>query len=178
MTTAAVRDLEAKAESAWKNLSAQLVGMTPFMERADEPGEWTTREVLSHLLFQPGWDAVALLRTFAHSDLPVIEIEPGDAFLSPERRQMTLEAFVEAPEAQRRSVFGYLEALSETDLTRKARIPLFKTFMGTDEVPIPAFVGALFEYHVNDHAQQLAKIRDAVGLPPASSRASSAAADG
>jgi hypothetical protein len=28
-------------------------------------------------------------------------------------------------------------------------------------------VGALFEYQINDHAQQLAKIRDAVGLPKA-----------
>jgi DinB superfamily len=168
MTTAVAQDLEARAEAAWTRLSAQLVGMSPFLERSDGPGEWTTREVLSHLLFEPGWDAVALLRTFAHSALPVIEIEPGDPFLSPERRRMTLEAFVEALEDQRRSVFAYLKALSEADLARKARIPLFKAFMGTDEVPIPVFVGAMFEYHIDDHAQQLAKIRDAVGLPPAS----------
>ena len=167
MATAVVRDLEARAEAAWKNLSAQLVGMAPFLERSDEPGEWTTREVLSHLLFAPGWDAVALLRRFAHSDLPVVEIAAGDTFLSPERRRMTLDQFVEALDVQRRSVFAYLSTLSEADLTRKARIPLFKSFMGSDEVPIPAFVGALFEFHINDHAAQLAKIRDAVGLPEA-----------
>ena len=80
---------------------------------------------------------------------------------------MTIEAFVDALQAQRRAVFAYLATLPEAELTRKARIPLFETFMGTDEVPIPAFVGALFEYHINDHAQQLAKIRDAVGLPAA-----------
>jgi hypothetical protein len=39
MATTMVRDLEAKAEAAWKNLSARLVGMAPFMERSDEPGE-------------------------------------------------------------------------------------------------------------------------------------------
>jgi hypothetical protein len=38
--------------------------------------------------------------------------------------------------------------------------------MGTDEITLSVFVGALFEYHWNDHASQLAKIRDAVGLPP------------
>ena len=167
MTTTTVRELRAKADAAWKNLSAQLVGMAPFLERSDAPGEWTTREVLSHLLFEPGWDAVVLLKRFARSDLPVIEIEPGNAFLSPQRRGMTLEAFVEALEAQRRDVFAYLDGLSEADLTRKARIPLFKAFMGTDEISLPVFVGALFEYHVNDHATQLAKIRDAVGLPQA-----------
>jgi hypothetical protein len=62
-------------------------------------------------------------------------------------------------------VLGYLDTLSETDLVRKARIPLFKTFMGTDEIPLPVFIGAMFEYHWNDHASQLAKIRQAIGLP-------------
>jgi len=60
-----------------------------------------------------------------------------------------------------------LETLSDTDLERKARIPLFKSIMNTEEVPIPAYVGALFGYHWNDHAGQLAKIRKAAGLPDA-----------
>jgi DinB family protein len=167
MATAVVRDLGARAEAAWKNLTAQLAGMGPYLERADEPGEWTTRQVLTHLLFQPDWDAVALLKSFAHADLPLVEIEPGDPFLSPERRAMTLDQLVAALDAQRRAVFAYLDTLSEADLERKARIPLFKAFMGSDEVPIRAFVGALFEFHINDHAGQLAKIRDAVGLPAA-----------
>jgi DinB superfamily len=167
MATTVVEDLRARSEAAWKNLTAQLAGMEPFLDRSDEPGEWTTREVLSHLLFPVGWDPVALLKTFAHSDLPVIEIEPGDHFMTPERRTLSLEPLVEELLAQRRGVFGYLDTLSETDLSRKARIPLFKTFMGTDEISLPVFVGALFEFHINDHASQLAKIRDAVGLPAA-----------
>ena len=39
--------------------------------------------------------------------------------------------------------------------------------MGTDEITIPMFVGAIFGYHWNDHAGQLAKIRKAAGLPDA-----------
>ena len=39
--------------------------------------------------------------------------------------------------------------------------------MGTDEIPIHVYVGALFELHWNDHAGQLGKIRKAVGLPEA-----------
>jgi len=167
MAITVIRDLAARSETAWKNLMAQLVGMTPFLERSDEPGEWTTRQVLTHLLFPPGWDAVALLKSFSNGDLPVIEIEAGDPFMSAERRAMTLEQLVGALDAQRRTVFAYLESLTEADLTRKARIPLFKTFMGTDEIPLPTFVEAIFEYHLNDHAEQLAKIRDAVGLPAA-----------
>ena len=80
---------------------------------------------------------------------------------------MTLKQFVDALAAQRREVFGYLHGLSDADLGRKARIPLFGSFMGTEEIPVPMFVGALFDYHINDHAGQLAKIRKAVGLPAA-----------
>jgi hypothetical protein len=64
-------------------------------------------------------------------------------------------------------VFVYLESLGDEDLQRKARIPLFKEFLGTDEVTIPTWVGAFFGVHWSDHAGQLAKIRKAVGLSEA-----------
>ena len=54
MATPVTQDLEARAQAAWNNLLA------PYLERADEPGEWTAREVLTHLLFPAGWDAVEL----------------------------------------------------------------------------------------------------------------------
>jgi hypothetical protein len=167
MAIPAMQELKVRAQAAWENLAAQTKGLEPYLERADEPGEWTAREVLSHLLWDQGWNAVTLMQSFAERELPVVEIEPGNAYLTPERRTMTLPQFVAALDAQRRDVLGYLDTLTEKDLTRKARIPLFKTFMGTDEIPLPVFIGAIFEYHWNDHAGQLAKIRQAIGLPAA-----------
>ncbi len=76
---------------------------------------------------------------------------------------------MDALDTQRREVMAYLDGISEAELSRKARIPLFKQIMGTDGVDIPTYVGALFEYHWNDHAGQLAKIRKAAGLPEARS---------
>ena len=167
MASQAVRELKDKAEAAWKNLTTQLTGMEPYLERADAPGEWTTREVLSHLLEGDDWKPAAVLASFAERDLPTIDIEPGETFLTPARKKMTLGQLVAALDAQRREVFAYLDGLSDADLNRKARIPLFKSFMGTDEIPLPMFVGAMFDYHMNDHAGQIAKIRKAVGLPAA-----------
>jgi hypothetical protein len=112
---------------------------------------------------------VPLLKTFAHENLPVIEVKPGDTDTSGERQTMTLKQFTDALDSQRREVMAYLGGLGEADLSRKARIPIFKEIMGTDEVDIPTFVGALFEYHWNDHSGQLAKIRKAAGLPEARS---------
>jgi len=92
-----VSDLEARTDAAWANLVRKLQGMEPHLERSDAPGEWTTREVLSHLLFEPGW----------------------------ERRRMSLAQLVGALDAQRRAVQGYLPSLPEGELTgRKARIPV------------------------------------------------------
>jgi hypothetical protein len=160
--------LRAKADAAWSNLGKQLQGMEAHLDTSDAPGQWTTRQVLSHLLFQPEFDPVGTLKTFARSGFPTFDIVPGEHHCTGTRTSMTLRQFVDALDRQRQSVFGYLDGLSDADLQeRKARIPLFKQIMGVDEVPIATFTGALFDYHWNDHAGQLAKIRKAAGLPGA-----------
>ena len=45
-------------------------------ERAQQ---WTAREALCHLLFEPGWKRAALLERFAVTDVPVVDITPGVA---------------------------------------------------------------------------------------------------
>ena len=167
MSTATVIGLKAKSDAAFANISKQLQGMEPYLDKSDAPGEWTTRQVLCHMLFEPGWDVVTVLKSFSTTNLPVIEIKGGEADLSGPRATATAKQLLDMLDAQRRAVFGYLDTLSEADLQRKARIPLFKQLMGNEQVPIPVYVGALFEYHWNDHAGQLAKIRKAVGLPDA-----------
>jgi DinB family protein len=167
MAHAKVNDLRARTDKSWANLKAQLRGMEPHLDKSDAPGQWTAREVLCHLLFETGWKPVPLLKAFADTNLPVIEIKPSLAEVTPERKAMTLKQFTDALDGQRRDVMHYLDGLGEADLNRKSRIPLFKQIMDTDEIDIPTYVGALFEYHWNDHAGQLAKIRKAVGLPDA-----------
>jgi hypothetical protein len=167
MASAAVSELKKKSDAAAANLSKQLEGMEPHLDKSDAPGEWTTRQVLCHLLADPDWKPVATLKNFAISNLPVIELKPGHAPVTPERQKMTIAQLRGALEAQRRDIFGYLESLDDADLGRKAKIPLFKQFMGTDEIALPVYVGAMFDYHWNDHAGQIGKIRKANGMPDA-----------
>ena len=111
---------------------------------------------------------VALLERFAvDREPPLVEISPGAVTVTSERRRMTLAELVAALDDQRRDVFGYLATLGEADLARNARIPLFAPILGTDEVPLPVFVGVMFDLHWTAHAEQLAKIRRAAGLPEA-----------
>jgi len=161
-------ELRTKMNAAQANLFRQIDGMEPHLDTSDAPGEWTAREVLSHLLFESGYDPVATLKTFNATTLPLIEIDPGKTHLDGPRKTMTVAQFKTALAQQQKSVAGYVESLSDADLqARKARIPLFKQFMQTEEIPIAMYVGALFDYHWNDHAGQLGKIRKAAGLPEA-----------
>ena len=173
MASQIVNELRTTTDAAWGKLSAQLQGMESYLERSDAPGEWTTRQVLCHLLGAPGWRPVPLLSTFVRVEpgealaLPVIDVTPGQCHVTPERQMMKLQQFRNAIDRHRREVFDYLEGLSDADLQRKARIPLFAQLLGTDEVTMPVWVTAYFVVHWGDHAGQLAKIRQAVGLPEA-----------
>ena len=162
-----VSELKKKSDAAAANLARQLQDMEPYLDKSDAPGEWTTRQVLCHLLAAPDWRPVATLKSFATSNLPLIEIAPGEAHVTPERVKMTKAQLLDALEAQRREIFSYLESLGDADLGRKAKIPLFKQFMGTDEIALPVYIGAMLDYHWNDHAGQIAKIRKANGMPAA-----------
>lgn len=62
--------------------------------------------MLCHLLFEPGWKPAALLERFAVTDLPVVDITPGVATVTPERRRMTLGELTGALDTQRREVFA------------------------------------------------------------------------
>src|SRR5712692_687964 len=125
MAHATVNDLRGRANKAWTQLRAQLQGMEPYLDKSDAPGEWTTREVLSHLLFEPGWKPVPQLKAFAHQNLPVIDVKPSEMDASGERKTMTLKQFADALDTQRREVMAYLDGLSEVELSRKSRIPVF-----------------------------------------------------
>ena len=52
-------------------------GMEPHLDKSAAPGEWTTRQVLCHLLDDPDWKPAAVLKSFASSKLPLIQIDPG-----------------------------------------------------------------------------------------------------
>ena len=165
MCNGTVKELRKMSEAAGERMARQLAGMEAHLERSHAPGQWTSRQVLCHLLFEPGFRPVGLLERFASTELPLVEIAPGVCTVTPERSRMTLAELIAALDAQRREVFAYLETLEEADLRRKARIPLFEPLIGTDEITLPIFVGAMFDRHWNGHADQLAQIRQAVGLP-------------
>src|SRR5258707_1751482 len=77
MTNATVNELRKKNDAAWERIERQLAGMEAHLERAHAPGQWTTRQVLCHLLFEPGSPPTGPLKCFSATDLPLIYINPS-----------------------------------------------------------------------------------------------------
>ncbi len=168
MASTMVSEIRAKSDGALAKLTRRLQGIEPYMERADAPGEWTTRQVLSHLLAEAGRDPVATLKRFSERDFPTLDLSIGKTSVAGDRATMTPKQFLDALDRQRQGVLRYLEGLSDAELTqRKARIPIFKQFMGTEDIPLHMYATAVLDLHLNQHGDQLAKIRKAVGLPEA-----------
>jgi hypothetical protein len=168
MGNATLTELRRKADTAWARLGRHLEGLEPHLDRAPAPGEWSAREVLSHLLGPEGAGLEPALRRFTTPPYPTLDFHPGDPAMSAGRKTLTLAQLRGALDAQRQAALGYLSSLPETELqARKVRIPAFKQFLGTEEISLAVFTGAMFEFHWTDHAGQLGKIRQAVGLPPA-----------
>src|SRR5262249_57079360 len=116
MATATVMGLKAKSDAAFANISKQLQGMEPYLDKSDAPGEWTVRQVLCHMLFEPGWDVVAVLKSFSTTNLPLIEIRGGEADITGSRATATGKQLLEQLDAQRKQMFAYLDTLSDSDL--------------------------------------------------------------
>ena len=86
MTNKTLTELRGRADAAWANLMRQLEGMDAHLDRTDAPGEWTAREVLSHLLFEAGADPASLVARFDVKNLPLLEFEAGVTHLDAARR--------------------------------------------------------------------------------------------
>ena len=65
MASAVVNELKKKSDAAATSLARQVQDMEPHLEKSDAPGEWTTREVLCHLLAEPN-ATVATLKASRH----------------------------------------------------------------------------------------------------------------
>src|SRR5690349_5521667 len=74
---ATVEELRKTSDAARERLGRQLEGMQAHLERTHAPGQWTAREVLCHLLGEPGPRLVGLLERFSATDPPLVEITPG-----------------------------------------------------------------------------------------------------
>ncbi len=124
--------------------------------------EWCCKEVLSHLMADEGDDVLAPFRQIIEEDTPLIGIVTGLPYYTPDRQTMSLAEMRSAVSSRYRELAEFVGGLTDADLARKARVPLFKETPIGEYATMAQFVGAL-NFHLTDHISQISNARQQVG---------------
>lgn len=117
-------------------------------------GEWCAKEVLSHLIGEELGGAKVILQRFLEEDTLQIDIEPGNPYFE-NRSSMSTADLLSTFESEYGKIGEFLGSLSEEQLNRTAKVPLLKETPLGDNPTLAQFAGALMNFHVNDHVEQL-----------------------
>lgn len=129
--------------------------------RRPAEGEWCCKEVLSHLMGDEGEDLVAGLRRFIDEDTPLIGIVTGLPYYTPGRQKMAVGEMLSAVRGRYDEVASFLGGLTDEQVARKARVPLFKETPIGEYATLAQFAGAL-NFHLTDHINQIRSARQQV----------------
>ncbi len=124
--------------------------------------EWCCKEILSHLMGDEGEDILAPFRQIMEEDTPLIGIVTGLPYYTPDRQTMSLAEMRGAVASRFRELAEFLAGLEDTELARKARVPLFKDTPFGEYATMAQFAGAL-NFHLTDHINQIRNARQQVG---------------
>ncbi len=126
-------------------------------------GQWCVKEVLSHLCGDEGEDFGAGLRRFLEEDTPLIGVVAGLPYFTPQRQKMSVSDLLATARRQYGEIAIFLGGLRDDELAHKARIPLLKETPIGEYATLAQWAGAIINFHLPDHINQLRTIRDQVG---------------
>lgn len=120
-------------------------------------GRWSPREILSHLL-GPEEGYRPLLQAFLEADTPTINISVENTFLSEARLAMDVGQLLAALKAEYEAMAVRIEALSEEEFGRTARIPQLKDSPLGEYPTLGALLAGLGTYHLQYHTDHLREV--------------------
>lgn len=131
-------------------------------ERAAD-GEWCCKEVLSHLMGDEREDITAGFRKAVAEDTPLIPIVTGLPYYTPARQALSISQMRGAVRGRYDQLSEYLGGLTDEQLNRKARVPLFKETPLGEYPTLAQVAGALINIHLADHINQIRSVRGQMG---------------
>jgi hypothetical protein len=126
-------------------------------DRAPE-GRWSPREILSHLAGSEQSGIVPMLRRLLDEDMPRLDLNPGQANLSAERRAMPFAKLVELVAQSYEDVARFAEGLDAEQLARAAHFPALAQSPLTEHPTLGALLGGFGQYHVKMHIDHLREV--------------------
>ena len=128
-------------------------------EQAARPpaqGEWSAKEVLSHLCGQDDALSMYEFKRFLSEDTPPLGITPGQ--YSDIRKDAPIPELLSKVESDYSAIGNFFAGLNEEQLNRKAHIPFLKETPLGEYPTLGQWAIGVINFHLNDHVQQLKNV--------------------
>ena len=99
-----------------------------------------------------------LLKAFVDRDTPLLVLDAGNPFFTPQRAAMSFNELMAECEANYRRVAGFAEELTEEQLARTAHIPELKESPLGEYPTLEGMIHGLGEFHIQFHIDHLHEI--------------------
>jgi hypothetical protein len=116
-------------------------------------GEWSAKEVLSHLTGQDDALSMYEFKRFLNEETPDLGITPGS--YSDVRKDAPVSDLVSKIDSDYKQIGQFFAGLNEEQLNRKAHIPFLKETPLGEYPTLGQWAIGMIQFHLNDHVQQL-----------------------
>jgi hypothetical protein len=130
--------------------------------RAPE-GRWSPKQILSHMCGPEGKGLMSSVTAFFEQDTPRIDLVAEDPFFSENRANMTFSQLLLEAELEYTKIAGFTSTLDESQLQRKAQIPLMKDSPLGEYPTLGAWIEVIAVNHVAFHIGHLKEILQQLG---------------
>ena len=145
-------------------LERLLDGIDYCFDWKPDSGEWSARELVYHLVDTPSGGIHNIVKGVLEERLQEFSIEASLTNLTEERSHQDLNQAKTDVEDLLTSLEKTLSLASDGDLTERKATVHSITRSTTDERTAGTVIGGIFVRHWREHLEQLAALRDALGL--------------
>jgi hypothetical protein len=129
-------------------------------------GRWSPKEILSHLCGPEGVGLMRAIKTIQEQDSPRLDLEIENAFFTETRSRMTFAQLLRELEGEYGRMADLVTGLSDSQLSRKAHLPVFKESPFGEYMTLATFIRVLGEHHLGSHIDHLREILQALAVSP------------
>ncbi len=121
--------------------------------QAKADGEWSAKQVLSHLCGESDALSMYEFKRFLGEETPDLGINPGQ--YGDVRKGAPVSELVSKVESDYAEIGNFLSGLSDEQLSRKAHVPFLKETPLGEYPTLGQWAGAVINFHLADHLNQL-----------------------